>query len=113
MMPHGSAFFEYLPVNSTQHAAANGLTALGPPSSAAAVAGVCQPGQAAGHSPECAAQHADKQQQEQEHKQQQGPLALTMDQLEVGQDYELVVTTFAGLTRCVCAPAFARCGFAC
>jgi hypothetical protein len=89
MMASGNCFFEFLPVDS---AAAGAADSNSTGSNGTAAAGSrAQPVIAAAST--AVAPQAEQQQQ------QQGQRALTMDDLQIGTEYEVIITTFAGLTR--------------
>jgi hypothetical protein len=89
MMASGNCFFEFMPVDSAAGAA--GSSSID--SNGAAVAAGSR-----GHPVIAAAGIAVAPQAEQQ-QQRQGQRALTMDDLQIGREYEVIITTFAGLTR--------------
>lgn len=97
VMPNGNCFFEFLPVQQHQDDddAGGGIPGIQDSLPSAARG---QPVLAA-----CAVAAPDVQQDQQQQDVKAGdpqlPKCVTMDGLVVGQEYELVVSTFCGLTR--------------
>lgn len=92
MMASGNCFCEFLPVDSAAAGAAN--SSNNDSNGAAAAGSRAQPVIAA-----AGVAVAIPAEQQQQQVQQQGQRASTMDDLQVGTEYELIITTFAGLTR--------------
>jgi len=93
IMANGSCFFEFMPVQ----ADSDSSSSSGSTSGATAAAGRGLPVVAAAAAAVCDVE--EQQRQEQQEQKAAVQAALTMDDVQVGCHYELVVSSFVGLTR--------------